>query len=1357
MKPTLISPLSLFRAHRKHGMALVIVVSMLGLLTMLLLASFSLTETDFTSEISVHEHSRAQMLADDAVALAQASLAGATSQQFADGTPKPWTSQPGAIRVHEMDGSLEAIHKLYSAREMTASSVAEVNADLPDNWAQQVESFVDLNEPQTLGNGELLFPIVDPRAMSNDPLTNVEGFTYEASKDAVTPHGDSSRQRLPMPVRWMYMLQDGTLGTVDEHGRFLSSTPGVEPSRDNPIVGRFAWWVDDETCKVNVNTAGEGSFWDVPVADTAQERSLAKRQPSRLEYYRQPGHPAGVSLSSVLLPGRRQYPYGFVSDKEATAPAGDPLGGALVAMSAEDARDLWRLGRQIMTESDQGTSFGGFRETDWTYLWPKPSNSRTRQARYATLDELVYDSTSMLGSVRPTRAPHAFFARHPESIQQLERGRFFLTADSSAPEVTLFGTPRIALWPVHATAMLNEPTTSGTAHTGTDGAIRKDTAYDRKVAETSTLNGTPFFVQRSEPGNGGNDFEVHASGNNKKLFEYLQRLTSRDIPGYARAGADFTNFLEKYGDDRDALLIEMLDYIRSSNFSDGQLAKNNQFSVLCPGVEHQGFGQVSPLQQRVVGTGANGAIHPAVSNHPQGLGRMLTISEVALVVICRAEVVGVKEDGSPRFDPESPNLDDVPAATLEELTKPGDRLLEVGLLVEAFVPEQGWADYRPYATVALFGGAPGAAPNIKDALPAMSINGKTLLKVDTSSRMFTNELPPAQWNGSGGSIGLRSLAANAVTFAPVVVKAEDDGTAPDLEFRGGSSDGNELKMALYDAPDSTDKYDLLQVVPLKLPDIIPSPDAEESARIKVPALPKDLLSYYTDKKYPPYRLKTRVEQSAKSGKPLLSNFDVVQSLTPLHGDYRLTATQRWAESRSSANVLTHAMPTFVPHPAWGRSSRATSLQDPTLGNLVPESLVGPAIGASWGSGGYIPSLSYGYANGQATPDIPPFLASRETGFSLWDGTTWRTATNLHTALSLLRRDGGARGSCWPEVTGDFDNGLGNAPDGPYSNRADDGNWAAALASGKVPYFDNVSQTGSSTPPVSMATFSPQRILPSAVVFGSLPTGTRAQVPWQTLLFRPAPPVSTTEPKHYGSKTPPDHLLLDLFWSPVIEPEPLSLGFETEGKINLNYQMLPFQHIKRATALHALLKAETITAIPDTAASSYKKGTEANLRFRHYIDTQATLKLWEKRVFDRGSVFLTPSEICEQPLVPEGLFTAGAEPSTEAVDEYWKKHRLTGDNSKERPYARLYPRLTTRSNTFRIHFIAQSLKKVRTTDPAVFDSQRDRVMATVRGSRHVRRTLDMDDPNIPDYLSTTATPNEKPLDAFYVWSVGNMEK
>jgi len=358
-------------------------------------------------------------------------------------------------------------------------------------------------------------------------------------------------------------------------------------------------------------------------------------------------------------------------------------------------------------------------------------------------------------------------------------------------------------------------------------------------------------------------------------------------------------------------------------------------------------------------------------------------------------------------------------------------------------------------------------------------------------------------------------------------------------------------------------------------------------------------------------------------------------------------------------------------------------------------------------------------------------------FSVWKSGTWVEYT-LPAAIDHLRLDHGVRGPALPGITGDFDNGIGKAPDGAYINRPDDGGLASSKV-GRLPYFDPVSQTGETVPPTTLYAFSPQRLLPSPVQFGSLPTGTRAQVPWQTLLFRP-------QPQHFGARTPPDHLLLDLFFAPVLEPEMITHDFETEGKVNLNHQVLPFTHIKRATALHAVMKAETIMVIPDEASASYKTGSQPDDRFRRYTDAARTIDLWDDRTF------LTESQLCEHYLVPEGLFATGEKPASVRMEEFWKEHRVTGDNSKEQPYARLYPRLTTRSNVFRVHVIAQSLKKARRTDPASFDSRRDAILATSRSSAILSRRLDTHHQDLPDFQIAPETGQPKPLSSFYRWHV-----
>ena len=96
--------------------------------------------------------------------------------------------------------------------------------------------------------------------------------------------------------------------------------------------------------------------------------------------------------------------------------------------------------------------------------------------------------------------------------------------------------------------------------------------------------------------------------------------------------------------------------------------------------------------------------------------------------------------------------------------------------------------------------------------------------------------------------------------------------------------------------------------------------------------------------------------------------------------------------------------------------------------------------------------------------------------------------------------------------------------------------------------------------------------------------------------------------------------------PVVQPYAISEAFSTAGKVNMNYRMAPFTYIKRATAMHAVLKSERLLSIPTTAGLTYKSDI-INRGWRNPIDAKLTLLQWEDR-FDDGDFFQTPSEVCE---------------------------------------------------------------------------------------------------------------------------------
>jgi hypothetical protein len=174
-------------------------------------------------------------------------------------------------------------------------------------------------------------------------------------------------------------------------------------------------------------------------------------------------------------------------------------------------------------------------------------------------------------------------------------------------------------------------------------------------------------------------------------------------------------------------------------------------------------------------------------------------------------------------------------------------------------------------------------------------------------------------------------------------------------------------------------------------------------------------------------------------------------------------------------------------------------------------------------------------------------------------------------------------------------------------------------------------------------------------------------------------------------------------------------------------------------------------------------------FRYPICEDDTLKEFDYR-FNQNDLFRSPSEICSlwlYPAVQPGLSTisnpqrsllnpALTEPTTRSVIRAWwynnprtTRKALTGDNVRETPYNNLYPRLTTKSNTYTVHVRVQTLAKIR-SDAAqnTFNETTDKVTGEYRGSFLIERYVDPNDSSIPDFA---ADPTAS-LDPYYRFRV-----
>ena len=1462
-------------APQEKGVALITVLAIVLLMTVLITSFFTMSRNELSSAIKDSENLKARALADAAVNMAISQIREGTTQVNTDGGFLAWSSQPGGIRVYRNDGQLRSIIKLYSARNMAADSLSRASSeDIRNDWDTQPDQWVDMNapsispsatDPNNLDQALLVFPIVDPRAMRAQKKDSVEGFSYDrrAVSGVVTPAGGKANaQRLPMPVRWIYLLADGTTGSLNAGGEFDPAEGGTQPSKENPIVGRIAFWTDDETCKINLNTASEGVHWDTPRVSTEEDRWLGASQPTNGEYQRYPGHPAMVCLSSVLFPYKR---FRASNSSSPSAPVGG--GVAMDDLEEKEIQSIWRMSPYIFGEKDNTTtkssSFGGrLRPASLAQNLPaNPSQLRSLKGEpspkhlYNSFDDYTIAATSdaAIGgrpadiNVRERRAVEG----DPEiklPVDRIQQGRFFLTTRSAAPEITLGGTPRCSMWPL--------PGSEG-GQRGVDQELASDrplitgssaySVYDVLIGFNTHLRRgrtvLPYFFQRQDVGSRHAEFYDRFSRRNETIWRYIANTFVERMPGFTvrpdnRLGT-FASFGAKYGegllDDTNAISSLMIDYIRNQNLTDANVNSSQWY------VASNAWGQVTPICM-CGGSAAHSATWSfATRPLPKGVGRFLTVTEVALAVGLRNKVkAGNALPGGTFFGDNQAQ-----AAALG--TENWDHYeVEVAVLVEGFSTGQGWGEYRPQAGFALAGfegqnkqservpnsNANGTAQDI--SIGDMDMGpGKRLVFPGTQANRSTSAtdqtMPPGNWVGWGGTLGTR-FVSRLIAFKPVLYSLPPgEGENPPRFTFSGSPNGptqNHLRLIVNDATDIADvgsavnTGNLIQFLPLAFPEIRSSPFAlpfndPEPIPFTGPAATGGPAAGKT----------TRIERARGQNGELYGpnglihpNYDIVQSLVPNHGDFRLLAAKRavmQGQGREGENNDARTYPTFVAHPNYGLTRLAHSLTEPQpmLNEKIREATPYTSSQALRRDDGYfdrdatrpsgVPRTEMDFKPAYL-PDFPikpwadnapvllmhPLNTSNLGRGALTGGRPDRKSMKEAfngTRYDLLGNNRYSRGPGSPDLTGDFDTGVGPSMDGPYTSRGDDGDVLGARSSGGWPYFSHLDgrTRGTAAPVVNAAMFAPNKTVASSGVFGSLPTGVQTNVPWQTLLFRPDLELirpdggqPDLQKQHYGSRFPRDHLMMDLFWMPVVQPYAISEPFETKGKINMNYQILPFTYITRATALHALFKAEKILAVPDERTDDYKvANTQGGAHgtyemadrtspalFRHFIDAEETLTQWEDRfkgVYPKGTpgswkpgAFISPTEICDQWLVPQGS-------TMDDLFSFWSSHRQTGDNVKERPYVNLYPRLTTRSNTYRVHVVAQALRKNVRGDVKAFNPLKgDQVMAEYRGSYLVERSIDPSDSDIPDYaklIQDNPGADFTPLDSYYYYRISQVKQ
>ena len=1254
------------KIQNQKGAALVIVLALLIVILGLAITFLNRVSIERTSSASYASAANTRNLADTAVNLVQGQIRAATIQ----GDNIAWASQPGMIRTYgsgsaAAGSALLRAFKLYSASNMVQTSSATLTTeDSPaSTWAADKAVWTDLNAPVSVtinGTDTVQFPIIDPAVISS-----VTGFSANSTTGLTVVTGNTTARRLPMPVRWLYVTQNGSIIAALGTG---NTTTISAASATNPIVGRIAFWTDDESSKININTAAgdlqglgnstAGAFWDIPKNATSFEYQLALRQPLKNEFQRFPGHPATVSLTSVLGNLTRSQ----IADIAPRISTGGSLGGT------------------VQTVVGNGSSATGTTIT--------PDSDRL----YSSAEELAFTQNRTASILSPSA---------------ISTYGFLLTTASRAPELNLFGKPRVSLLPLST----NNSTW---------------TAYDRLIARCATMGNFTYSITRSDANSSTTDY----NSRNQQIYTYLQSLTGNATPGYGNS-----TFAVKYPivtiggtpiSQRDQILTEMLDYIRCTNIRDTQTGAT-----------------IFTTARAALGTTARGGqVNPLQIGNTMGFGRMNTISEAALIFMATQASNSTT----------SGNITTAPQAT-------GMRAL---LVFEFFCPALGY----PYIN-------PGMKFTFTPSLP-LTVNGNTYA-FNTSEefiygdpgyagKMFGGGNGPAfglLYRGSTGSTGIKYATPGTVSTTRlgfITLNIPLSGSSNGTSGESFTFDGLSGNLTISTS-NGTSTGAVHQTIALNFP---------------AATLPAPLLSPILD---PQYRFKQALSPDNNRYEHFIFPEDTVVSLEPngpiisggnsTWGDFRMVALlknvpssvfipqQRYsslsAPSLSQASITLNGNTTQSGNITTSRlnyNNKAHSLRlgsnagyiGTQCGNLTLYPNTGTTINGYWDTSGSIVGLSFNSTTGNyicKSATLSGNYTGTFTGTS--NGTVLPFGNFTYTGANVNANPDYPVGIPFTAAQIDFDSGMGVTRDGPYINYPD-GSSALVNGIGGVPYFASASSDDVENP----ATFSPNRQVASAVQFGSLPAGFN---PWRTLLFRPGN--TTSSVTHPSANTSPmDYLLVDLFWMPVVEPYAISEPSSTAGRINMNYQILPFTNITRSTSLRACLDSVMLSAVSSANATNLDKfkntgNVTTNPNSRYRISASETLTFLDSR-FTVGDIFKSPAEICDIPLVPVGS-------TASTVNTFWDDKLVTGDNLRESPYKHLYPLLTTKSNTYTVHFRVQALKKVPSTSATAWDETKDKVVGEYRGSTTIERYINPNETSIPDYADN---PGEGNLESYYKWRVLN---
>lgn len=253
-------PLPSQKPPSSRASALVITLFAVAIVTILTVTLLMVARYERTSSALALGKARSEALADLAADMGVAQIKAATQDGMSTAADKMWVSEPGRIRVYDRANlGTHTDYNLFSA--------------LPGN-TDNVNN-VDLNRP-SLGKE---YPIAPPAP---------------------------GRSGATMKVGWINLVAD----------------PANPASASNRVVGRVAYWVDDESCKVNINTADGSHKADlyrvIPPNETSKSFGFGTPSEISLEALKNTYNSGGANLGKTVASAINDYAWkkGFNSAAE---------------------------------------------------------------------------------------------------------------------------------------------------------------------------------------------------------------------------------------------------------------------------------------------------------------------------------------------------------------------------------------------------------------------------------------------------------------------------------------------------------------------------------------------------------------------------------------------------------------------------------------------------------------------------------------------------------------------------------------------------------------------------------------------------------------------------------------------------------------------------------------------------------------------------------------------------------------------------------------------------------------------------------------------------------------------------------